>query len=216
MNLETTPQVQSAVPGKGERTRGRILDAAYDAIIHKGFAGTSIDELVEATGITKSGFFYHFRDKGDLARQLLVRFLAEDDAVIDALKARAEQLVDDPLQQFLLFLNLYAETVDEMEALHPGCLVAAIVYQEQVFDAEVRRLNTEAVMRWRERFLVWLEAIDRKHAPVTPIDRLALADALSAIVEGAIVLAKALDEPALMGRQLRLFRDMVKTTYGVA
>jgi AcrR family transcriptional regulator len=216
MNLETTPQVHSAAPGKGERTRGKILDAAYEAIIRKGFAGTSIDELVEATGITKSGFFYHFRDKGDLARQLLVRFLAEDDAVIDALKARAEQLVDDPLQQFLLFLNLYAETVDEMEALHPGCLVAAIVYQEQVFDAEVRRLNTEAVMRWRARFLAWLEAIDRKHPPVTPIDRLALADALSAIVEGAIVLAKALDEPALMGRQLRLFRDMVKTTYGVA
>ncbi len=216
MNLETTPQVQSAAPGKGERTRARILDAAYEAIIRKGFAGTSIDELVEATGITKSGFFYHFRDKGDLARQLLVRFLAEDDAVIDALKARAEQLVDDPLQQFLLFLNLYAEMADEMDALHPGCLVAAIVYQEQVFDAEVRRLNSEAVMRWRERFLVWLEAIDRVHAPVAPIDRLALADALSAIVEGAIVLAKALDEPALMGRQLRLFRDMVKTTYGVA
>lgn len=216
MNLETAPQVHSAAPGKGERTRGRILDAAYEAIIRKGFAGTSIDELVEATGITKSGFFYHFRDKGDLARQLLVRFLAEDDAVIDALKARAEQLVDDPLQQFLLFLNLYAEMADEMEALHPGCLVAAIVYQEQVFDAEVRRLNSEAVMRWRARFLAWLEAIDARHPPVTPIDRLALADALSAIVEGAIVLAKALDEPALMGRQLRLFRDMVKTTYGVA
>jgi len=216
VNLETTPQVQSAAPGKGERTRGKILDAAYDAIIRKGFAGTSIDELVEATGITKSGFFYHFRDKGDLARQLLVRFLAEDDAVIDALKARAEQLVDDPLQQFLLFLNLYAEMADEMEALHPGCLVAAIVYQEQVFDAEVRRLNSEAVRRWRERFIAWFAAIDSKHAPVAPIDRLALADALSAIVEGSIVLAKALDEPALMGRQLRLFRDMVKTTYGVA
>ena len=216
MNLETTPQVQSPASGKGERTRARLLDAAYDAIIHKGFAGTSIDELVEATGITKSGFFYHFRDKGDLARQLLVRFLAEDDAVIDSLKARAEQLVDDPLQQFLLFLNLYAETVDDMEALHPGCLVAAIVYQEQVFDAEVRRLNSEAVMRWRERFLAWLEAIDARHRPVVPVERLALADALSAIVEGAIVLAKALDEPALMGRQLRLFRDMVKTTYGVA
>jgi len=215
MNLGTTPEVQSASPNKGERTRGRILDAAYDAIIHKGFAGTSIDELVEATGITKSGFFYHFRDKGDLARQLLVRFLAEDDAVVDALKARAEQLVDDPLQQFLLFLNLYAEMADDMEALHPGCLVASVVYQEHVFDAEVRRLNTEAVMRWRERFMNWLEAIDAKHPPVAPIERLALADALSAIVEGAIVLAKALDDPKLMGRQLRLFRDMVKTTYGV-
>lgn len=214
MTLETAPQAPA--PGKGERTRARILDAAYEAIIRKGFAGTSIDELVEATGITKSGFFYHFRDKGDLARQLLERFLSEEDAVLDTLKARAKQLVDDPLQQFLLFLNLYAEMVDEMEALHPGCLVAAFVYQEQVFDREVRRLNSEAVMRWRDSSLAWLEEIDRKHKPVVPVDRLALADALSAIVEGAIVLAKALDDRALIGRQLRLFRDMVKTTYGVA
>ena len=213
---ETVPTVESGAPTKGERTRERILDVAYDAIIHKGFAGTSIDELVEAAGITKSGFFYHFKDKGDLARQLLVRFLAEDDAVMDQLTVRAQQLVDDPLQRFLLFLNLYAETVDGLEELHPGCLVASIVYQDQVFDREVQRLNSEAVIRWRARFLAWLEAIDARYQPVFEFDRETLADGLSAIVEGSIVLAKALDDPKLMGKQLRLFRDMVKTAYGAA
>ena len=213
---ETVPAVESGGPTKGERTRERILDCAYDAIIHKGFAGTSIDELVEAAGITKSGFFYHFKDKGDLARQLLVRFLAEDDAVMDQLTVRAQQLVDDPLQRFLLFLNLYAELVDGMEELHPGCLVASIVYQDQVFDREVQRLNSEAVLRWRERFLGWIEAIDEKYQPVVPLDRAVLADGLSAVVEGSIVLAKALDDPKLMGRQLRLFRDMVKAAYGIS
>jgi AcrR family transcriptional regulator len=213
---ETVPTVESERPTKGERTRERILDVAYDGIIHKGFAGTSIDELVEAAGITKSGFFYHFKDKGDLARQLLVRFLAEDDEVMDQLTIRAQQLVDDPLQRFLLFLNLYAELVDGMEELHPGCLVASIVYQDQVFDREVQRLNSEAVLRWRERFIVWLEAIDAKYTPVVPIDRATLADGLSAVVEGSIVLAKALDDPTLMGKQLRLFRDMVKTAYGAS
>ena len=157
---ETVPAVESDARTKGERTRERILDAAYDAIIHKGFAGTSIDELVEAAGITKSGFFYHFKDKGDLARQLLVRFLAEDDAIMDQLTLRAQQLADDPLQRFLLFLNLYAETVDGLEELHPGCLFASIVYQDQVFDREIQRLNSEAVLRWRARFIGWLEAID--------------------------------------------------------
>jgi len=215
-NTETVPAVESDARSKGERTRDRILDVAYDSIIQKGFAGTSIDELVEAAGITKSGFFYHFRDKGDLARQLLIRFLAEDDEIMDSLTVRAQELVDDPLQRFLLFLNLYAEMVDEMEGLHPGCLVASIVYQEQVFDREIRRLNSEGVMRWRARFLSWLEAIDTKYEPVVPIDREALADGLSSIVEGSIVLAKALGDEKLMGRQLRLFRDMVKAAYGAA
>src|SRR5690606_13922329 len=213
---ETVPTVESDARSKGERTRERILDFAYDAIIHKGFAGTSIDELVEAAGITKSGFFYHFKDKVDLARQLLVRFLAEDDEVMDQLTLRAQQLVDDPLQRFLLFLNLYAEMVDGLEELHPGCLVASIVYQDQVFDREIQRLNSEAVIRWRARFLGWLEAIDEKYQRVPPLGRQALADGLGAVVEGSIVLAKALNDPKLMGRQLRLFRDMVKATYGAA
>jgi len=202
--------------GKGERTRERLLDAAYDAIIQKGFSGTSIDELVEITGITKSGFFYHFKDKGDLARQLLARFLVEDDAVLDELTVRARQSAEDPLARFVLFINLYAEMLDEMEALHPGCLVAAIVYQEQAFDREVRRLIGDAALRWRLRLRGWFDAIDTRYRTVMPLDPDALADGFSAVIEGAIVLGRALRDPGLVGRQLRLFRDMVKASYGVA
>src|SRR6476620_1702982 len=102
-------QLESAAKTKGERTRERIMDVAYESIVEKGFAATSVEELVEAVGITKSGFFYHFRDKNDLARQLLERFLAEDNEILDALEMRARALADDPLQSFLIFLNLYAE-----------------------------------------------------------------------------------------------------------
>ena len=79
---KTAPAVQigSTAKTKGERTRERILDIAYESIVQKGFAATSVEELVEAAGITKSGFFYHFRDKNDLARQLFERFLDEDEA----------------------------------------------------------------------------------------------------------------------------------------
>lgn len=199
---------------KGQRTRERLLDAANDAILSKGFAGTSIDELVEVTGITKSGFFYHFRDKGDLARQLLVRFIEEDDVVMDGLTARAHATTDDPMQRFLLFLDLYADLMDEMEAVHPGCLVAAVLYQEQAFDREVRALLFEAAMRWRARFRTWFEAIEARYTPVAPIDRDTIADAFSAVVEGSIVLTRALNDRKLLGRQLRLFRTMVETTYG--
>src|ERR687894_2674691 len=94
---KTGPAVQldsGAAQTKGERTRERILDIAYDSIVHKGFAATSIEELVEAAGITKSGFFYHFKDKNDLARQLLERFLAEDNMIVDTLTKRARALSD--------------------------------------------------------------------------------------------------------------------------
>ena len=213
--VKTVPSVQlePAARSKGERTRERILDFAYDAIIHKGFAGTSIEELVEAAGITKSGFFYHFKDKNDLARQLLARFLAEDAEITDALAARAKALCDDPLQSFLVFLNLYSEMLDELPEHHPGCLVASITYQDHLFDAEVRRLNADAVLNWRRRFRTWLDEIAERHPPREAVDLDALADQVTVIVEGAMIFSKILGQPALMGRQMRLFRQTVKMTF---
>ena len=80
---KTGPAVKldSEAQTKGERTKARVMDLAYEAIMEKGFAATSIEELVEAAGITKSGFFYHFKDKNDLARQLYDRFLREDEGI---------------------------------------------------------------------------------------------------------------------------------------
>ncbi len=213
---KTIPEVQlePAAPTKGERTRTRILDVAYDAIVHKGFAATSIEELVEAAGITKSGFVYHFKDKNDLARPLLERFLAEDNAILDALEARARSLCDDPLQSFLIFLNLYAEMMDEMPDLHPGCLVATITYQDQMFDAEVRRMNVESVLALRKRFADWLAEILERHPQAGLVEVNALADHVTVIVEGAIIMSKALSDRALMGRHMRLFREDVKQRFG--
>jgi TetR/AcrR family transcriptional regulator, transcriptional repressor for nem operon len=207
-------QLDSAVQTKGERTRERILDVAYQSIVEKGFAATSIEELVEAAGITKSGYFYHFRDKNDMARQLFERFLAEDEGILDILEKRARELSDDPLQSFLIFLNLYAQMMDDMETLHPGCMVASITYQERMFDAEVRQMNVDYLLRTRQRFAHWLKQITAKYPPAADVDIDGLADNLTAIVEGAIILSKALSDQGLMGRQTRLFRNHVKLIFG--
>lgn len=213
---KTGPAVQPepSAPSKGERTRERILDVAYESIVQKGFAATSIEELVEAAGITKSGFFYHFRDKNDMARQLFERFLAEDENILDILEQRSRELSDDPLQSFLIFLNLYAQMMDDMESLHPGCMVASITYQERMFDADVRQMNVDYLLRMRRRFLAWFEQIVAKYPPRVEIDVDALADNLTAIVEGAIILSKALSDQGLMGRQTRLFRNHIKLIFG--
>ena len=117
----------------------------------KGFAATSIEELVEAAGITKSGFFYHFRDKNDLARQLVNRFMVRDNVILDQLTERARAR-DDPLQSFLIFIKLFAEMMDDMEALHPGCMVATVTYQERMFDAELKQMNVDYLLSMRRRF----------------------------------------------------------------
>ena len=213
---KTGPAVQfeSSARTKGERTRERLMDLAYESIVEKGFAATSIEELVEAAGITKSGFFYHFRDKNDLARQLFERFLSEDEGIMETLEKRARELSDDPLQSFLIFLNVYAQMMDDMEALHPGCMVATVTYQERMFDAEVRQMNVDYLRRMRERFVRWLKEIVARYPPRIPVELDELADQLNGIVEGAIIQSKALRDESLMGKQTRLYRNHIKLLFG--
>ena len=207
-------QLESGAQTKGERTRERIMDIAYESIVQKGFAATSIEELVEAAGITKSGFFYHFKDKNDLARQLFDRFLAEDEGILDTLEARARELSDDPLQSFLIFLNLYAQMMDDMEALHPGCMVATVTYQERMFDADVRQMNVDYLERMRDRFARWLDEIIALHPPRIEVDALDLSNLMNVIVEGAIIQSKALRDESLMGKQTRLYRNYIRMIFG--
>ena len=74
--------------GKGEATRERILEIAEAAVLAKGFGATSIEEVIAEAGLTKSGFFYHFRDKNALAREMLRRYVATNDRLFDEIFAR--------------------------------------------------------------------------------------------------------------------------------
>ena len=71
-------------------------------MLEKGFAATSIDELIAGVGITKSGFFYHFKDKSDLAKALMRRYIDEHDATLADIFRRADELNDDPLHGALV------------------------------------------------------------------------------------------------------------------
>jgi AcrR family transcriptional regulator len=55
--------MSQAAAQKPASTRERLLELAEQQVLQKGFAATSIEELIAGVGITKSGFFYHFKDK---------------------------------------------------------------------------------------------------------------------------------------------------------
>lgn len=198
---------------KGEETRARILDAAQAAVLAKGFGATSIDELIAETGVSKSGFFYHFRDKTELAKALLERYLEEDERVYDAVFAEARGLVDDPLQVLLLALRFLADRMGDLPAGHPGCLVAVSCYYERQFDREVQAINRQGALRWRVRFRAVFDEISAVHPPREPVDGDAFADMISTVLEGAIVMAKALGDPSCLPRQIMLLRSFVKLLF---
>ncbi len=198
---------------RGIDTRERILAIAEAAVLEKGFAGTSIDELIAAAGITKSGFFYHFRDKSELAKALLQRYIDRENVLFDELFGRADELHEDPLHGFLVGLKMLAELMADLPAGHPGCIVASVCYQEQLFKKEVRDLNAAAVLGWRRRFRERFDLIASRYPPKIDVDFDALADMLSAIADGGIILSRVLKDKSALPQQVLLYRDFVRAIF---
>jgi TetR/AcrR family transcriptional regulator, transcriptional repressor for nem operon len=201
---------------KGNETRERILDIAEAAVLAKGFGATSIEELIAEAGITKSGFFYHFQDKNELARGLLVRYGEQNDRLLSRVFGRAKDLTDDPLQQLLIGLNLFAEYMAELPAGHPGCLVATMSYQDRLFDREVRTMVTDTVTGWNGFFCEMIEAVLAAYTPREAVDADKLARTICCAIDGAIIMAKALCRPDVLPEQVLMVRQHIKLVFAGA
>jgi TetR/AcrR family transcriptional regulator, transcriptional repressor for nem operon len=205
--------MQEPAPRKSSDTRERLLEVAEAAVLAKGFAATSIDELIAAVGITKSGFFYHFRDKSELAKALLVRYLDNDKALLDDIFRRGDELNEDPLHGFLVSLKLFAEMMANLPAAHPGCIAASFCYQDTLFNQEIRDLNADGLIAWRRRFRARFDLIAVRYPPRETVDLDALADMAATLVEGGLILGRALKDVTLLPRQILLYRDFVRSIF---
>ncbi|MEL7538720.1 MAG: TetR family transcriptional regulator [Pseudomonadota bacterium] len=201
------------MPTKGERTRDAILTTAETLILQNGYSGTSIDQIIGDSGITKGGFFYHFNGKNDLAKHLVLRYLDQDAQFFNGLFERAYELTDDPLQQMLIFVKLLAEQMADLPSTHPGCLVASFTYESNQLDADVRDLIADGVHSWRQLFTAQLDKAAAAHPMQIEQSPEVLADMLTAVIEGGILLSRSLNDKALLPMQLLQYRSYLQLLF---
>ena len=78
---------------------------------------------------------------------------------------------------------------------------------------QVRDLNAQSVLLWRKRCRTRLDLIAERYPPRIAVDLDDLADMLSVVADGSIILSKVLREPMAMPRQILLYRDFVKAVF---
>jgi TetR/AcrR family transcriptional repressor of nem operon len=161
--------------------RKRIVGAASRLFREKGFDGIGVADITKSAGLTHGGFYGHFASKGDLAEQACA-----EASKLDAWIALVEHARKNPLAA-IISSYLSARHRD-----HPGtgCLFAALGPEVARQRGGVRRAFTDG-LRTRLDFLATIatgrsKAAKRKKAIAT----------MSGLV-GALVLARAVDDPSL-------------------
>ena len=141
------------------------------------------------------------------------RYRETEAFIFSDLFRRAEELTSDPLQQMLVFVKLFAEMMADMKLLHPGCVVASITYESQQVNEQVRNITTEIVLDWRNLFREHLKKIDQVYSPNANVSCDDLADMLSTIMEGGIIISRALNDPSVLEKQLLEYRTYLELLY---
>ncbi|HEX7049936.1 MAG TPA: TetR family transcriptional regulator [Longimicrobiales bacterium] len=203
------------MPKDGTETRTQIMDTAEALILDHGYAGTSVEAIVEAAGVTKGAFFHHFRSKMDLARALVERYADLDAGLLERTMEEAERASDDPAEQLVAFVELCAEEMEEFAEPHPGCLFASFCYEAQLFDADTHRIIRDATVLWRERLGAKVREAVALHPPRIEVDPDALADMLWVVFEGSFLLSRAMADPEAVAVQLRQYRGYLELLFGV-
>ncbi len=65
-----------------EETRARIVQCAHGLFNRRGFSEVSIDEIMAAAGLTRGGFYNHFKTKEELFAEVMVAYVEARQAAI--------------------------------------------------------------------------------------------------------------------------------------
>lgn len=195
-------------------TRTNIMDAAEELILSQGYGGTSLSAILERTEVTKGAFFHHFGSKKDLAFAVIERYAEADAAMLEAFVKRAEKLSRDPLQQVLILIALYEESLLAEAGPPSGCLFASYSYQAGLFDERTNNLVAGAFQHWQDVITPKFEAAIGAHPPRIEVSAEELSMFGLSAFEGGLVLLRTFKRDDVLAAQLRHYRNYIELVFG--
>lgn len=170
--------------------RTKILRSAVSVIRAKGYAGTSVDDLCSAAGVTKGAFFHHFKSKEDLAVAVADFWSATTGEFFAAAAYRGHA---DPLDRVLGYLDL-------RKAMLTGsvpdftCLAGTMVQEAYGSNPLIRAACERAICEHAEKIEADIAAAIEMYRIEAQWTAASLALHMQAVLQGAFILAKAIGD----------------------
>jgi TetR/AcrR family transcriptional regulator, transcriptional repressor for nem operon len=174
----------------------RILNEAAKLFRERGFAGVGVAEIMQAAGLTHGAFYAHFKSKDDLAAEALVRAFSQSGDQAYAATGNAAEAKKVFLERYL--------SAKHRDRPGAGCAIAALG-AEIARDTVVRAPFTEQVKRMIAGMAKGFGWKSKAPARQNAIH-------LLAAVVGALILARAVDDPKLSDEILASVRDRLGST----
>lgn len=188
------------------QTRQRLIEAATGIMLSQGLAAARVDAICELAGLSKGAFFHYFESKQDLAG-----------AVLQAWVERGAKLFENapflqastPLERLFGYIDFVGQATLQMPVA--GCMVGMLSVESSQTDDVLREKCSTVFKGWALDIKAMLQAAAPKHVDAHQLDT--LASHFLVVFEGALVLARAHADAALVPQQLALYKELIRLTF---
>lgn len=180
------PRPTKQNPERGD-ARTRLLEAARDVIRTQGFAGTTVEDLCKAAGVTKGAFFHHFETKEALG-VAAAAYWAETTSAFFARAPYHDHA--DPLDRLLGYIE-FRKTIIDGDLAEFTCLVGTMTQEVYASHPAIRDACAASIFGHAATIEPDIQAamtacgIEAEWTPAS------LAVHTQAVLQGAFILAKA-------------------------
>jgi len=131
---------------KAERTKQFIIEKAAPVFNSKGYAGTSMNDLIQATGLTKGSIYGNFENKDEVA---LAAFDYNFDLVVSYIRNKMDARASS-IDKLLVYPETYRNFL-KLNFLQSGCPINNTSAESDDTHPLLKEKAANALQFWRDR-----------------------------------------------------------------
>ena len=186
------PRRSGPAPRDPERTRERLLHAAFREVYRSGFQSAGLNAILVAAGVTRGALYHHFSSKEGLGYAIVEEIIAPDNR---GQWLRPLENCEDPIEALI---GTVQELSVQPEAVRGGCPLINLAQEMSPLDAGFRQRLATIFRDWQDGVAAALRD-GQKHGKVRrDLEPGQAAGLLIAMVEGYGSLAKNAQDAKVM------------------
>ncbi len=189
--------------------RDKLLEAAESLMLARGYAGTSVDDIRRAAGVSKGSFYHFFGTKEELALAVLDEFHQRNGQIV----ARGVKGSENPVAGALALVDHLLDSAGTMWG--KGCLLGSFALDVAETNPAIRDAVSRKFQQVAAVLAEGLEPLAADAGSAGARTGAELAEQFIVVVEGALVLATAHNDWSYVERALMRFREDVQRSRGV-
>ena len=172
-----------------ERTRERLLQAAFREVYRTGFQSAGIDTILAATNVTKGALYYHFDSKESLGYAIV------DEIIAKLVRDRWLRPLLSNGQPIDILIGIVRRTPVRPEEVRAGCPLLNLAQEMSPLDEQFRKRLRRLFLAWQEGVATLLRKGQSQGTVRRDLNPYEAASFLVAMVEGYVSLAKNAQDP---------------------